>query len=135
MNSEEFKKFARDFKGYIGRILPDYKIAKYEVNYYTVSAFLKTECNGYVVTIYLNYDKPRGREININDATPLFGVVVRATDNVTDYCGGRNHFASLANLSSVVDDVAQKAAKLAARNISTYENRYTAERRKDNANI
>ena len=94
--SPDFKSFARKFKNYLKRSLPEgYKVVGHRCGHYDLSGFV--ENNGKYV--YYSWYWNRGSQ-PIDLASPDMNnhVLYRRAENEKDYRGGGNHFCSVQDL-------------------------------------
>ena len=108
--SEDFKKYARQFKAYLKKTLPDgYEIVSHRCNHYDLSGFVKDSSSGKYV--YYAYSWNRFSPVDVYDAHSYKdAVLIRTAKSSMDYSGGFNHFSSIAELPANIKSLLTQAA-------------------------
>ena len=101
--SEDFKSFARKFKNYLNRNLPDgCEILKHKVGHYDLSGFVRLgeKC------AYYSYSWNRFSPVDVREgSSPMKAVLYRTADGPSDYRGGNNRFASIEDVPEAIASI------------------------------
>ena len=99
--SEDFKKFAEDFRGVLRGICKNngWKLAGFNVGHYQIRAFFCEEDRKFV---FISFSPSRHIELDLNRADALSGILIRRADSTTDFTGKTNHFTNVLNLEANV---------------------------------
>ena len=101
--SNDFKSFARKFKGYLQRNLPScYSIKGHRCGHYDLSGFV--ERNGKYA--YYSWSWNRYSDLDTREGTnPQMAVLYRTATDDKDFHGGFNHFCSIESLPEKILEV------------------------------
>lgn len=103
--SDDFKSFAKKFKNYLKRNLPDCEITGHGCNHYDLSGFLKKDG----MYIYYSYSWDRFSPVDVNeDCNCMQSVLVRYAANEKDYHGEFNQFTSLTKIPEKINEMFER---------------------------
>ena len=103
--SDDYKSFARKFKGYLKRNLPnDVELIDFSANHYDHSGFVKREN----VYIYISWSWDRYSPVDIDVTGAHRGVLVRYAKDRRDFRGEINRFCSLKELPEFVNEMFER---------------------------
>ena len=99
--SDDFKKFAEDFRGVLRGICKNkgWKLAGFNVGHYQVRAFFCEEDRKFV---FVSFSPSRHIELDLNRDDALAGILIRRADSISDFTGKTNHFTNVLNLEANV---------------------------------
>ena len=98
--SEDFRKFAKDFKTYLQQNLPsEAKITKHYCGHYGLSGFVRYKrC-----CVYYSWSWNRYSAVNVHGKRVIDGaVLIRYAKNDTDYTGENNQYCSIEELPEMI---------------------------------
>lgn len=97
--SDDFKKFAEDFRSVLRQICKNngWKLAGFNVGHYQVRAFFCEEDRKFV---YVSFAPSRFIELDLNRKDALAGILIRRADSTKDFTGRTNHFTNVLNLET-----------------------------------
>lgn len=105
--SDDFKKFAEDFRGVLRSICKNngWKLAGFNVGHYQIRAFFCEEDRKFV---FVSFAPSRHIELDLNREDALSGILIRRADSTTDFTGKANHFTNVLNLEANVKRLMRK---------------------------
>jgi len=101
--SKDFKSFARKFKNYLAKNLPeDCQIIDHKCGHYDLYGFVGSDDGKY---IYYRWSWNRFSAVDVEDGRTMANAVLyRTAKGPKDYTGGRNQYCSIKKLpESIVD--------------------------------
>jgi len=91
VKTEEFKSFARAFKGDIKELIQsDFELVSFSVGHFYISGFLKFNLNGKYIYFSISDVRHFPNQWRTN-------ILVRTAEHEKDYTGGSNNYTTLEN--------------------------------------
>lgn len=104
--SDEAKSFFRAFKSYLKRNLPECDLIGFKPNHYDTFGFIQKGDKFIYVSYNLRDNYPTMADFSRSDC--LGGVLYRTAKHQKDYTGGSNHFTSINNLVSSINELFER---------------------------